>query len=269
VIAPLSNIEVEFANPHKQGELYAPESVTDWRRPANEKLDLAFAPHRLPEGRTPIGLDLGGTVTYGLDISLGATMYYIGLFAPLNIPMARSGTIGAINVPTIRHSDPYDYPAHLVDVRSYGGFSGSPCFIEYPLANLTPLDLSQLPVRLPWANPEEEAESKGRYGGLGFLHLFAGMFTEHYDPQNPARAASVLGIGVVLPADPIIEALMTDDLRKERFDADDAFLRENPTLTADAASVEGDATEFGRFEDLTDKLLRVPKKELDDKLKES
>lgn len=219
VISELINIEVEAANPHRRGELYPAASVTDWRKPTiNPKADLAFAPYPAPTDQTLISLPVGGLVQYGLDLSLGAQFHYVGLLAPLGIPMARSGTIGALDVVGIQHDSPYEYPAHVVDVRSYGGFSGSPCYVEYPMANLKPIDPETFPIMLPH-NFEEKP-----LGPLAFLHLFCGMFTEHFSDRRMSGFASNLGTGVVLPADLIIEELMTDDLRRERDQEDQRWL---------------------------------------------
>jgi hypothetical protein len=257
VTAPLSNIYVEIANPSQSGALYPPEPVGDWRRPAGEKVDLAVAPFPAPAGQTPIALELNVQVLDGLVLSPGADFHYVGLLAPLDIPMARSGTIGAIDVAGIEHDGPYDYPAHLADVRSYGGFSGSPCYVEYPLVNLTPLDLKELPVRLP-------AGSDGPYGACGYLHLLAGMFVEHYNVPG-APAASLLGIGVILPTDTIVEALLSDELRQDRAADDDEFLAREPEQRLDAAAVQAASTdEHANFEDLFSKLIRIPKSEIDE-----
>lgn len=78
------------------------------------------------------------------DIHPGDRVYFMGLLAYIpamaeaNIPMVRSGTIGAMyqdNVP-IRGPDKVKryVQAHLIDCRSFGGFSGSPCFVQYDKA---------------------------------------------------------------------------------------------------------------------------------------
>jgi trypsin-like peptidase len=261
VVNGLENIRVDIANPHRSGELYPPEFVSDWCQP-DKKVDLAFAPYG-PPVQTTIALVLGEQVQHGLVLTVGAAFHYVGLLSPLGIPMARSGTLGALDVPGMDHDGPYDYPAHLADVRSYGGFSGSPCFVEYPLANLTPLDLSTLPVRLP-----ENFDASKPLGAMNYMHLFCGMFVEHYShKQGLGGPMSHLGLGVVLPADPIIEALLTDELRAERREADERFAAAQPeSLVRGASGERVESGEFERFEELTERLLRVPKTELDEKL---
>jgi len=215
VVAGLTNVEVEAANPFSRGQMYPPQPVADWRRPAvHPHADLAFAPYPLPAEQVLISLEYGTLVQYGLHVSLGAQCHYVGLLAPLGIPMARSGTIGAVDVPGIEHDGPYEYVSHLIDVRSYDGFSGAPCYVEYPVANLKPLNPGALPVRLPHDFDERPL------GTMGYFHLFCGMFTEHFSDRRMPGLASNLGTGIVLPADHILEELMTDELRAERAEED-------------------------------------------------
>ena len=84
-------------------------------------------------------------VIEGLDVRLGAVFFYVGVLARYDVPMVRSGTIGALNVPGLDHDGPYEYEAHLADVRSYAGFNGSQCFVEYPLVSLGRLTASSYP----------------------------------------------------------------------------------------------------------------------------
>lgn len=81
---------------------------------------------------------------------LGDTVFFVGLLgwvkpmARQNVPMVRSGTLGA------KYQDgvPIELPdgtttevtAHLIDCRSYRGFSGSPCFIQWMPETATSID---------------------------------------------------------------------------------------------------------------------------------
>lgn len=96
---------------------------------------------------------------------------------------------------------------------------------------------------------------------MAYMHLFCGMFVEHYNLKGfTGNPASLLGIGVIMPADTIIDVLLSDDRRKARAEDDRAFLSVEPGGGFEAASsAEDDGDEFERFEELTDKLLRVPK----------
>lgn len=256
VIKDMTDIEIEAANPYNEGTLYPPVPVPDWQKPTvRPNADLAFAPYKIPTNQTVIALPYGSLVQYGLEMRLGAPVHYVGLLSPLGIPMARSGTVGAIEVNGMEHDGPYEYAAHLLDCRSYDGFSGSPCYIEYPMACLTPLDASDFPFHMP---RDLQADP---LGSLAFLQLFCGMFTEHFSDTRMAGLASNLGTGVVLPADHIIEELMTDELRKERQQEDERWLASQPPSVIHAASAtptERD-DEFQRFEDLTRTPVQTPK----------
>ena len=73
--------------------------------------------------------------------ALGDQVHFIGLLAIAdsmvqeNVPMVRSGALGRLyqqRVPLRRCDGTLAFTeAHLIDCRSYGGFSGSPCFVEY------------------------------------------------------------------------------------------------------------------------------------------
>jgi hypothetical protein len=187
---------------------------------------------------------------------LGQTIYYIGMFHPLNRPMARSGTIGAIFQSGIPHSKGrYTFNAHLVDCRSYQGFSGSPCFAEVPILH------SDL--------PPPDGSSDDRVLAIGYLALLCGMFTSHFSDEGSAEAGGVVsryGVGVMLPSSLIQQALQTDDMREERLMADKKKQAEAEAATPPLqdAGMHSDDDPSSRFEDLTRKLVQVPKKELDE-----
>ena len=127
-------IDVRVPDPERGGELRLPTLVSGWRQPI-PGLDLAMAPF------PPAGEGLIPAVALGRHLlelrpnlpMIGMPFYYVGLFARLDRMMVRSGTIGAVDQRNIDHDPDYDYEytAHLVDCRSYGGFSGSPCFWSY------------------------------------------------------------------------------------------------------------------------------------------
>ena len=101
---------------------------------------------------------------------LGDRVYFCGFLAELPAmaheatPMVRSGTLGAtdqVNV-TLRRPDGTPYVpkrVHLVDCRSYQGFSGSPCFVQFDHTQVV------------------EGESRGR---LAITTALLGMFVAHF-----------------------------------------------------------------------------------------
>jgi hypothetical protein len=108
---------------------------------------------------------------------LAAQFHYVGYLEPLKLTMARSGTLGRVN--ELLPDGEYTYLTHIGDVRSYDGFSGSPCFVEYSVPALTP-KAPPLPMG------DEEPVGRMRY-----LHLLCGMFTGHLEsPCQAERSAA-------------------------------------------------------------------------------
>ena len=282
VIVGETNIEVEVANPFMEGALHAPLPVTDWRPttslvPKPAAPDIAIAPFKRPADYGIVALEAGKHLVPGLGPILpGAHFYYVGLLAPLDRPMARSGTIGAV-AQTGLASDlyPYDYVAHLVDCRSYGGFSGSPCYLEYPMPGLKPAT----------PQPPDLPSSQGPVGQMQYQHTLCGMFTAHLKSAPPEdvedevderykdQLVSRYGVGVLLHSDHIWEALMNDQMRQERaqMDANIAKAVEEGGSTIEplgSFAVPVSNPEFENFDALASKLVQVPKSEIDAKRKQ-
>lgn len=256
-------LDLAFPDPYDPGALYplVPTSGPDWLQPLAD-VDLAVLPFARPDKYFINALQLGMHLWEHLpgDAMLAMPFHYVGLLEPLNRPMARSGTLGAIYQSGIAHRDGYVYDCHLGDSRSYGGFSGSPCFLEIAMPGL---EEAEPPVPLP--------DGAGPVGRFIYLHLLCGMVTWHLEPPVDRDESSIFGVVVMLTSDDIWRALMADDLADDRRRRD-AIPDEPEAVARNLSAVGGrpeTASEFDSFEDLTDKLLRVPKSELDEKLKES
>jgi hypothetical protein len=218
VVANQIGIEVQAPVPFGTGRLYEPIEIDAalWRQPLPD-VDIAIAPWFPVDGPVaglPYELMIPNNVVAG--IHLGSVIYYIGIFEPLGRPIARSGTIAATDQDGVSHAV-YDHPVHLVDCRSYRGFSGSPCLVEFRFAKLDeiPTDL------LPWAGVPGEmwsgGEVVGPLGGISSFALVCGMFIRHFsDDERAPDVASRYGVGAMLPSDYIKEALMTPDAQTER-----------------------------------------------------
>jgi hypothetical protein len=203
-----NRVEIQAPDQENPGVSSEPVRVDGWEQPI-PKLDLAIAP--LPPQRNFMitALAMGWHVVPDLNMAphLGGLFHYVGLLAPLERPMVRSGTIGAVDQDGVEHDSPgYVYSCHLADCRSYGGFSGSPCFLEIPHSGLQP---QELPVWLP-----QPSEPVGR---ITYTHVLCGMFTEHLDAEDPIRVVSRLGVGIILRSKEICDAVSIcaarDDLR--------------------------------------------------------
>ena len=203
VIKNQSGIEVEIPNPSTNGELWPPVAVGYWRQPLTD-VDLAIAPYQ--EGEHRNHHTVWSDLIWSGHADLGGLTYYVGIFEPLGRPIARSGTIAALEQEGIPHKDGYMFPAHLVDCRSYGGFSGSPCSMEIAFARLSGKDVPE------WVPSEVRPVA-----GMTYYTFLCGMFTSHYDSPKPEKgAASRFGLGVILPSRLILQAVMAEDARDER-----------------------------------------------------
>ena len=180
------------------------------------------------------------------SVLLGMPVYFIGLLPTVpemgraNIPMVRSGTLGALyqsGVPLrIGPGTTYHVTAHLVDCRSYKGFSGSPCFVQgdtlfwlpgireerWAHEDVGPGEAESWldPFSLPGMQQIEYAQ-QGTTALLGLREHWLqantrllGVMTAHF--PEPADPMSHAGVGVVTPAEHIWEVLMTDELRTDR-----------------------------------------------------
>lgn len=252
VVCSQIEIELEVPDPLKPGELFPPIPCDEWRQPF-PKVDLAIAP--FPDLVPRIqSTPLTHFVPDGSVVNLGGEIFYLGIFAALDVPMARAATLGALRVEI--EKDDYHYIADLVDCRSYGGFSGSPCFsvIDYAI-----MDGRQAPVD-PGAAPHQPDGTPIPLAPMGSLASFCGIFTAHYSDEIPAQGVvSRYGVGVMLPCDYIREGLMTDEAKNERREWDQTRVAKETKDLPPLENAGADATEYERFETLTQQLVHTPK----------
>lgn len=188
---------------------------------------------------------------WAYQLSRGDEAVFAGLLAAVEtmrkraIPMVRNGRIGALyqqDVPmwTGQYTRT-EKCAHLLDCYSVGGFSGSPCFAEKPMIRQTP----EGPVISSW---------------IALLGLVIGHF-----------AGDNAGIAVVVPVEAVRELLdmkvFVEDRKQKEVLAKERRELEQSKDAAVLGSADHDS-ELERFEDLTRKLVNVPKKELDEKRKD-
>jgi hypothetical protein len=108
----------------------------------------------------------------------------------------------------------------------------------------------------------------------GYVMRLLGLVSGHWDIKQKAetvgdivgtiRTAINSGIAVVTPAEAIRELLMREDVVEDRKKLADEFMEREErsrAMTPDSAS---EPTEYERFEDLSRRLLSVPKTELDE-----
>jgi len=203
-------------------------------------------------------------------IQPGEPVLLIGLLSDLrsmvdrNIPMVRSGRIGALyqgDIPVRQGETRRNEPcAHLIDAHSRAGFSGAPCVLEH------------LSIDVPNARV---------FPYLAVLGLVVGHFDSYTDVlamsgegsdyETDLQVKDNQGVAVVVPVEAVREVLEMEALvenRKQReARAKDQREREDWENAATVDVVVG-RSEFEQFEDLTRKLVNVPKTELDEKRKD-
>jgi hypothetical protein len=168
--------------------------------------------------------------------TLGDQVYFIGLleFADSmveeNVPMVRSGTLGRMYQERValRHGDKRTtrHQAHLIDCRSYAGFSGSPCFVQFQ-------------------GHQRPGQSGVFVGGVSLVPetVCLGLISGHWDDLAQAEVGEDLasdpvargiqvrintGVGIVTPVEKIRECLMDDELVQARIVRDAHVPPEQP-----------------------------------------
>ena len=145
--------------------------------------------------------------------SLGEDVFFAGLLAQIesmaerHVPMLRGGMIGALYQDDIPMLDPGGtrrrLDGHLIDCRSFGGFSGAPCFARLLRAG-TPTPRLGLPTtETHW--------------------LLLGMVGGHFDHRSSVEihgdqygVPTSAGVAVIYPCEYIRELLADDDVLAER-----------------------------------------------------
>lgn len=236
----------------------------DWLfHPSDDQVDTAVLKMPIPiEGFDHLAITPEMFATDELvseyKVGVGDELYFPGLFVPhggrdRNRPIVRQGTIAAMP------EEPIDTPmgpieAYLAEVRSIGGLSGSPVFLHLNDPWRDP----------PGARPDDPILTQ-------HADVFFGLVHGHYDAKSllttPLDLEAVnMGISMVVPAQRIREVIEQEEIEMVRKKKEP---RELPAvMDASFAAAEVDS-EYDRFTDLTRKLLKVPKKEVDAKREEA
>jgi hypothetical protein len=245
-------LTVRVPDPLEPAKLSPPVEVPTWWQPF-QGVDLAITPFPWWKVERYQATPLADFIPEGRVPALGAPVYYVGVFGPWGVPMARAGTIAALDV-TVKTQGGYEFPADIVDCRSYRGFSGSAVFGTLAYAELRP---TPNPPAAALAQGHDEPPPLGR---ISHAASFAGVFTAHLSDEDDDRdiPASRYGMGIMVPCDYVREALMTETLKDQR----ERAAREMADREAqEGAPIEEAlmASEFDRFEDLAKQLVNTPK----------
>ncbi|MGA8747018.1 MAG: hypothetical protein WB507_14305 [Solirubrobacterales bacterium] len=242
--------------------------------------DVAIAEIQLPEdfrGKTiPLEILATDDQCQKYDIGEGDDVFMSSLFTEFtgrerDQPIVRFGSVAlgrheplAVTMP---HAET-TMEAYLVEVRSWGGQSGSPVFVSF-MGSSGYAEKRDRPVRaklLGLMHGHYEIPAKVNFNP-STSSTAPEIITETASAETKATAPVNAGIGVVMPAQKIIDLLMEDELVAKRDEEKKRLEDDEPTPVPDSLE-DDEPSGFERFEDLTDKLLGVPKKKLDEKLKE-
>jgi hypothetical protein len=170
----------------------------------------------------------------------GDNVFFVGLVGQVpsmgdrNVPMVRGGVIGALYQDGIPMGLPdgnvIHVHGHLIDCRSFGGFSGSPCFVRY-------ISGQGKTERLGLTYPVESTLLLGMIGGHFDLKSSVALPDQEAKVKVPAAA----GIAVVYTAETIRELLDEEELMTARIEDDERAKREAAEREKDNAATPDSA----------------------------
>lgn len=191
------------------------------------------------------------------EVGIGDDVFFVGLFSGYSgqkhdRPVVRFGNISLMHEemplrldPTSEHTTQVD--AYLIESRSWGGHSGSPVFIYFPVTR----------------KPGMIAFGGDQFALLGLTH-------GHFDlPQNVKLTGDLLGsvevlgnagIAAVIPAEKIRETMMEEQLVEERKRALQEYQKHLPTPTPDMQTNQNGTITQQQFHKILDKASKPFKK---------
>jgi hypothetical protein len=189
----------------------AERAVRKWH--LHPEYDVAIA--LMPEDKR--FRSLGFQVEHETMPQLGDRVYFVGLLADVpdmvarNIPIVRSGTLGAIyqeHVPVdVGGNTRLWLKAHLIDCHSYRGFSGSPCFLQQDV-------------------PKWVGAGANRSIGQAKQTVLLGLISGHFHTSVQASGNTNedvnwtvpvnSGVGIVTPVEAIRATLALEEVARER-----------------------------------------------------
>jgi hypothetical protein len=131
----------------------------------------------------------------GADVYIAGLLRVVPAMGAQNIPMVRTGSIGALyqdNIPMRLPDETFlKVHRHLIDCQSFGGFSGSPCFVRYLSGSE---EFGNMKLRVP----VESTLLLGMVGGHFDLQASVGLPEGAGNLKIPVAA----GVAVVFPRRP-------------------------------------------------------------------
>lgn len=226
-----------------------------WRYHEDEANDVAVLPFSAPQINRVMVFERVSLATPQVieseSIGIGDDLVVVGLFTShygraVNRPIVRSGVIAAMPDEPIQDGNSGLYfDAFLAEVRSIGGLSGSPVWVV-----LNP-------------SPRIKEQSRAPRWQFFLLGLIRGHWKKEGDwlsdfAETEADSLNT-GIAMVTPIQKALDIIDSEELMKARKLRDQEKARKSGQVL-DSATED---SEYDRFEDLSKKIVQVPKAELD------
>lgn len=196
-------------------------------------------------------------------------------------PVVRFGNVAMLPERVYQHARSFEQESFLVDMRSHAGFSGSPVFVYYetegwrflpPLADVPETDDAYQDAKARSEALEERVAGREVSGIMGKTWLLGidwghlPVWDDVFDgDRRIGRMRVTTGMAAVVPAWKLADLLNEERIRMPRDKAEKQLSERDEGAAVLDVSKPGD---FAEFEDLTRKLVQVPKRELNEKRKE-
>jgi hypothetical protein len=258
-------------------EAVIPTPCKGWRfHPAGD--DLAVFPVDLPSSSWSIPWNNFAAETSNLGP--GDDIFILGRFirtdgTQSDNPVARFGHVAMGGTEVVPNGRGEGQRSYLVEALSLNGYSGSPVIafgMQFQMDKKRGISLAYGPPGA--SNPIPS------YPGKPGPPLLLGIVWGHFPDKEEVRdrkgephpdglyVQRNSGIACVVPAWKLRELLESEELIEMRNEKKRENEAAGQVVELDSATGDETAGEFDRFEDLTGKLLKVPKKELDKKREE-
>ena len=198
-------------NSKSQGLVWIESDLDQWVLHDDPTVDAAVLPYAPPtdlvDYRIPkleFALPFTNT-TLAEDVGIGDEVAIIGMFAnhigtAQNVPIARTGNIAAMPGIPVR-TELGSANAYLVEVRSFGGLSGSPVW-----ANLGYSRRIQGQLRTAQPNYSDPEPTAGQARLMGLVHGHYDISTATNSPDGELERINS-GIAIVTPIGKVIEII--------------------------------------------------------------
>jgi hypothetical protein len=196
------------------GKAIVVEAGTNWLFHDDAAVDLAVLPVALPANHDLMDVPAEAIATDDLlaqqSFGIGDEVFATGLFyfrhgRHRNLPVLRTGIVASMpDEPFIDDASGLPYDAYLVEMRSFGGLSGTPVFTA--MSPGSPMGVSGR-VFMPLIH---------RLVLIGIIRGHWDMSVSQLDFSADDVEQANVGLTIVTPAQKLTELLFCDELRRER-----------------------------------------------------